>query len=52
MRFRKDGIGGFPKLAPMLSVMWRTLAVAGITQVTAGCETTNFRYVESYASDL
>ena len=43
MRFRIDGEGSLPKLAAMLSDMWRTFEVAGITQVTAGCETTNFR---------
>jgi len=38
-----NGDGSLPKPAAMLSAMWRTLEVAGITQVTEGCEATNSR---------
>ena len=43
MRLRIDAEGSAPKFAAMLSVMWCALEVAGITQVTAGCDTMNLR---------
>ena len=42
MRRRIASSGRRPSAAPMFSRTWATLVVAGIAQVTAGCETMNF----------
>ena len=41
MRRRIASSGRRPYAAPMFSRTWSTLVVAGIAQVTAGCETMN-----------
>lgn len=43
MRARVDSSGSGPTPACMLSTKCFTLLVAGIAQVTAGCEITNFK---------
>jgi hypothetical protein len=43
MRRRVGSSGSRPRQAPMFSRMWSGFDVAGIAQVTAGCETMYFR---------
>jgi hypothetical protein len=42
MRARSFASGIRPRSAPMFSSRWSTRLVAGIVQVTAGCEMMNF----------